>query len=115
MEIFDWLRSLEYSGPAGHELAALCDVYTYTTAITMMASGQQLRRALELLAEMRSRGIPCNVHTYSSLMNVCIKVGRHMAVGGGGGHGHHVCWQQPKGLLLIAMLSGLLSRTAELY
>lgn len=30
-------------------------------------------RALELVAEMRGRGIPCNVHTYSALMNVCIK------------------------------------------
>jgi pentatricopeptide repeat protein len=36
-------------------------------------SQQQLRRALELVAEMRSRGIQCNVHTYSALMNVCIK------------------------------------------
>jgi len=26
-------------------------------------SHQQLRRALELVAEMRSRGIECNVHT----------------------------------------------------
>lgn len=34
---------------------------------------QQLRRALELVAEMRSRGVQCNVHTYSALMNVCIK------------------------------------------
>ncbi len=36
-------------------------------------SQQQLRRALELVAEMRSRGVQCNVHTYSALMNVCIK------------------------------------------
>lgn len=39
-----------------------------------MGQAQQLRRALELVAEARSRGVACNVHTYSSLMNVCIKV-----------------------------------------
>lgn len=69
VEIFDWLRSLDSS----HELAALCDLYTYTTMISQCGSHQQLRRALELVAEMRSRGIECNVHTYSALMNVCIK------------------------------------------
>ncbi len=60
IEIFDWLRGLE----DGHELAPLADVYTYTTSISQCGSHQQLRRALELVAEMRSRGIPCNVHTY---------------------------------------------------
>ena len=60
IEIFDWLRGLEN----GHELAPLADVYTYTTSISQCGSHQQLRRALELVAEMRSRGIPCNVHTY---------------------------------------------------
>eukprot|EP00195_Chlamydomonas_chlamydogama_P002941 CAMPEP_0202920168 /NCGR_PEP_ID=MMETSP1392-20130828/76710_1 /ASSEMBLY_ACC=CAM_ASM_000868 /TAXON_ID=225041 /ORGANISM="Chlamydomonas chlamydogama, Strain SAG 11-48b" /LENGTH=991 /DNA_ID=CAMNT_0049613653 /DNA_START=44 /DNA_END=3019 /DNA_ORIENTATION=+ len=69
VEIFDWLRSLETT----HELAPLCDLYTYTTMISQCGSHQQLRRALELVAEMRSRGIQCNVHTYSALMNVCIK------------------------------------------
>ncbi len=38
--------------------------YTYTTMISQCGSHQQLRRALELVAEMRSRGINCNVHTY---------------------------------------------------
>ena len=69
-ELFDWLRAL----PEGHELGALCDVYTYTTLISQCGSHQQLRKALELVAEMRGRGIACNVHTYSALMNVCIKV-----------------------------------------
>ena len=69
VEIFDWLRAL----PSTHELAHLCDLYTYTTMISQCGSHQQLRRALELVAEMRSRGILCNVHTYSALMNVCIK------------------------------------------
>ena len=69
-ELFDWLRAL----PDGHELGPLCDVYTYTTLISQCGSHQQLRKALELVAEMRGRGIACNVHTYSALMNVCIKV-----------------------------------------
>ncbi|KAJ9524102.1 hypothetical protein QJQ45_022540 [Haematococcus lacustris] len=69
VEIFDWLRSL----PATHELSSLCDLYTYTTMISQCGSHQQLRRALELVAEMQGRGIDCNVHTYSALMNVCIK------------------------------------------
>lgn len=70
MEIFDWLKSLS----ADHELYGLCDVYTFTTAISLMGPSQQLRRALELVGEMRARGLQCNVHTYSALMNVCIKV-----------------------------------------
>lgn len=70
-ELFDWLRGFEQ----GHELSGLCDVYTYTTMISLCGQQQQLRRALELVAEMRSRGIQCNVHTYSALMNVCIKCG----------------------------------------
>ena len=69
MEVFDWLRGLE----DGHDLVCLCDVYTYTTMISQCGSHQQLRRALELVAEMRGRGVACNVHTYSALMNVCIK------------------------------------------
>lgn len=70
MELFDWLRAL----PPDHELSCLCDVFTYTTAISLMGPTQQLRRALELVGEMRARGARCNVHTYSALMNVCIKV-----------------------------------------
>ncbi len=70
MEIFDWIRSLDEH----NDLYALADVFTYTTMIAQCGSHQYLRRALELVAEMRSRGIRCNVHTYSALMNVCIKV-----------------------------------------
>eukprot|EP00210_Caulerpa_lentillifera_P008133 g7767.t1 len=68
-EIFDWLRTLDES----HELASLCDVYTFTTMVAQCGSHQQLRRALELVADMRSRGIKCNVRTFTALMNVCIK------------------------------------------
>jgi pentatricopeptide repeat domain-containing protein 1 len=52
-------------------------VYTYTTIISQCGSHQQLRKALELVAEMRGHGIQCNVHTYSALMNVCIKARAH--------------------------------------
>jgi pentatricopeptide repeat protein len=47
-----------------HELAHLADVYTYTTAISQCSSHHQLRRALELVAEMRARAVTLNVHTY---------------------------------------------------
>lgn len=57
----------------GHELRSLCDVFTYTTMISQCGSHHQLRRALELVAEMRGRAIPLNVHTYSALLNVCLK------------------------------------------
>jgi len=70
MELFDWLKAL----PVDHELYGLCDLYTFTTAISLMGMSQQLRKALELVGEMRARGLQCNVHTYSALMNVCIKV-----------------------------------------
>lgn len=70
IEIFDWIRGLEES----NDLYWLADVFTYTTMIAQCGSHQYLRRALELVAEMRSRGVQCNVHTYSALMNVCIKV-----------------------------------------
>lgn len=68
-QLFDYLRSL----PHDHELSHLVDLYTYTTVISQCGSHQQLRRALELVAEMRARGITCNVHTYSALMSVCVK------------------------------------------
>ena len=68
-ELFDYLRAL----PDDHELAPLADLYTYTTVISQCGGHQHLRRALELVAEMRGRGIQCNVHTYSALMSVCVK------------------------------------------
>lgn len=49
VEIFDWLRGL----PPDHDLHRLCDLYTYTTMISQCGSHQHLRRALELVAEMR--------------------------------------------------------------
>ncbi|KAF6259499.1 hypothetical protein COO60DRAFT_1700790 [Scenedesmus sp. NREL 46B-D3] len=68
VELFDFLR--RQNSP---EYTHLLDIYTYTTAIAVCSASQQLQRALDLMAEMRARGITCNVHTYSALMNVCIK------------------------------------------
>jgi pentatricopeptide repeat protein len=68
-ELFDYLRSL----PEDHALSPLADLYTYTTVISQCGGHQHLRRALELVAEMRGKGIQCNVHTYSALMSVCVK------------------------------------------
>jgi pentatricopeptide repeat protein len=52
-------------------------------------------RALQLLGQMKAEGVERNVHTYSALMNVCIKCGQlqlslevyqqMLQVGGGGG------------------------------
>jgi len=53
----------------------LADLYTYTTAISQCNGRHQLKRALELMAEMRSRGLKANVHTYSALMSACVKSG----------------------------------------
>lgn len=69
VEVFDHLRALAPTD----ELAQLCDIFTYTTMISQCNTHQQLRRAMELVAEMRSRAIPLNVHTYSALLNVCLK------------------------------------------
>ena len=70
-ELFDALRAL----PPDDNLSRLADLYTYTTIISQCGGHQQLRRALELVAEMRCRGIEANIHTYSALMSVCVKCG----------------------------------------
>ena len=44
-------------------------------------TAQAKERALQLVAEMRDRGVERNVHTYTALMNVCVKVGEGSAVG----------------------------------
>ena len=54
-QLFDWVRGL----PEGHALQGLCDSNTYTTMITLCGPWQQLRRALQLIADMRSRNIEC--------------------------------------------------------
>lgn len=45
-------------------------------------SPMHLDTALALMEEMRSRNIQPNTHTYSSLLNVCVKAGQlNMALG----------------------------------
>uniref|UniRef100_A0A7S1SJL1 Cyclin C-terminal domain-containing protein n=1 Tax=Tetraselmis chuii TaxID=63592 RepID=A0A7S1SJL1_9CHLO len=35
-----------------------------------------VQRALKLVSDMKQRGVECSVHTYTALMNVCIKCGK---------------------------------------
>lgn len=66
IELFDSLRVL----PERHLLRPLCDVYTYTAMISLCIYQQNVDRAMELLAEMRARGVERNVHTYT-----CVRSG----------------------------------------
>lgn len=56
-QLFDWVRLL----PLDHALQGLCDSNTYTTMITLCGPWQQLRRALQLITDMRARKIPCDM------------------------------------------------------
>ncbi|KAA6420971.1 MAG: hypothetical protein FRX49_09111 [Trebouxia sp. A1-2] len=71
LTIFDWLQSL----PSENELSSLCDVFTYTTVISLCGQRQELGKALTLVADMRGRGIAPNIHTYTALINTCIRSG----------------------------------------
>ena len=66
VELFDWLRKLDRR----HPLSPLCDVYTYTAMISIC---KDVGRAVELFDEMQDRSVERNVHSYTALMNVCIK------------------------------------------
>ena len=68
-DLFDYIRSL----PSDNPISNLADIYTYTTVISQCGAHQMLRKALELVSEMRCKGIQCNIHTYSALMGVCVK------------------------------------------
>lgn len=75
-ELFDWLRSLE----PRHELTRLLDVFSYTAMISQCSSNRRdMEVALALSREMPDRGVSRNVHTFSALMNVCIKSGQYQA------------------------------------
>jgi pentatricopeptide repeat domain-containing protein 1 len=71
-QLFDMLRSL----PERHLLRRLCDVYTYTAAISLCIHSQDVERAMGLLEEMRVRDVERNVHTFTALMNICVKCSR---------------------------------------
>eukprot|EP00891_Asterochloris_glomerata_P006084 jgi/Astpho2/6084/Aster-04031 len=71
-QLFDWLIAL----PEGHMCQGICDVYVYTAMISNCVAQQDMQRALSLSEQMRSKSLERNVHTYSALMNVCIKSGQ---------------------------------------
>lgn len=61
----------------------ICDVYVYTAMISNCVAQQDMQRALSLSEQMRSKSLERNVHTYSALMNVCIKSGQLQQVSAG--------------------------------
>jgi pentatricopeptide repeat protein len=66
-QLFDWVRNL----PEGHHLQRLCDANTYTTMITLCGPWQQLRRALQLVAEMRTRSLECGIQVRLPAGSAC--------------------------------------------
>ena len=68
-----WLQA--YSPTPGTWLGIPFSQWGVCAVIALCGQRQALRRSLGLMAEMRSRKVPANVHTYSALMNVCIKCG----------------------------------------
>ncbi|KAI8105723.1 hypothetical protein M9434_000305 [Picochlorum sp. BPE23] len=74
VEIFDRIRTSDPNSPLS---LSLLDVFTYTAAISLCISTQDVDRALSLASEMKQKKIQCNVHTYTALMNVCIKCSRY--------------------------------------
>ena len=69
-ELFDCIRSLH------HAPRELLDVYSFTAMICSCIHRQDVDRAMELIEDMKSRGIAPNVHTFTALMNVQIKCGK---------------------------------------
>ena len=61
-QLFDWVRGL----PEGHDLRRLCDVGTYVTMITLCGPWQQLRRALQLVAEMRALSLEAGAQVWAA-------------------------------------------------
>lgn len=45
--------------------------------ISLCGQRQELGKALTLVADMRGRGITPNIHTYTALINTCIRSGDH--------------------------------------
>ena len=86
-QLFDWLRATGEEGDDAGPSSTTCDVFLYTAMIALCcntggASGRrddrrELQTALDLSEEMTQKGIARNVHTFSALMNVCIKAGQY--------------------------------------
>eukprot|EP00891_Asterochloris_glomerata_P003267 jgi/Astpho2/3267/Aster-08033 len=68
-QLFDWVRLL----PACDELRRFCHSSTYVTMIALCGTWRQLRRALELVADMRSRDMECGLPVYSALLHSTVK------------------------------------------
>ena len=45
--------------------------------ISLCGQRQELGKALTLVADMRGRGVTPNIHTYTALINTCIRSGDH--------------------------------------
>lgn len=48
---------------------------TCCAVISLCGQRQEIGKALKLVADMRGRGIRPNIHTYTALINTCIRSG----------------------------------------
>ena len=69
-------ESLQHMAALGHPLGRLCDTYSYTGMVSVCIPLKDAARAMNLVGDMRRRGIECSVHTYTALMNAAIKSNR---------------------------------------
>ena len=70
-QLFDWVRLL----PACDELRRFCHSSTYVTMIALCGTWRQLRRALELVADMRSRDMECGLPVSTPQLDACCVTG----------------------------------------
>ncbi len=70
-QLFDWVRLL----PACDELRRFCHSSTYVTMIALCGTWRQLRRALELVADMRSRDMECGLPVSTLQLDACCVTG----------------------------------------
>ena len=67
--VLAWRRAIELlQGMASAEHRMEPNVFTYSAAITACMRAEQTNRALELLSDMRTAGIPPNEITYTALL-----------------------------------------------
>ena len=85
--LFDWLRGAPPDrrarsapppraggAPRPPGPAARPDVFLFTAAISACLPSRDVDRAMDLAGAMRADGVSPNTHTYTALMNVCLKV-----------------------------------------
>lgn len=73
LDLLDTLQSMIGTHRLGHDL---CDTFAFTAGISVCVHTQECQRAFRLLNQMKQRGVECSVHTYTALMNTCIKCGQ---------------------------------------